>query len=197
MKILNIISILLMVILLSNCDKKNKEPLYCLMQQEFKDYTVFTEGDYWVYMNNIGVKDSIVLIKQTITQETNNEVKYNYLHQLFLKNESDTFRQITNFISNRCEYNLQNNNSILFFYPAVIGNYSSMGLYQNYELKLVTILDSMEMYNKVYRDIMIFEDTISSYYDFKKIYYSRNIGLIKKEEFDGTIWELINYNVNQ
>ena len=92
MKILNIISILLMVILLSNCDRKNKEPLYCLMQQEFKDYIAFAPGSYWVYKNSLGGKDSVVLTNQEIikVEEDFNHNISEELHQIFIINNTDT-----------------------------------------------------------------------------------------------------------
>jgi len=192
---MKIISLFFVVILYSNCDGKNKEPLYSLMQQEFKDYTVFTKGDYWVYMNNVGVKGSIVLIKQLFLSYKEKQQNYyrDLLLQYYVRNLNDTFVISADIFGDKnCKYFYgKGENDVYIFYPF----FKNETTFNNTTM-CNGFIDSIIIANTTYYNILVFENKNNNFSNTKLYYYSKNIGLLKKIEFDNTVWELVNYNTN-
>ena len=195
MKFMKIISLFFVVILYSNCDEKNKEPLYSLMQQEFKDYTVFTKGDYWVYMNNVGVKGSIVLIKQLFLSYKEKQQNYyrDLLLQCYVRNLNDTFVISADIFGDKnCTYFYgKGEYDVYIFYPF----FKNETTFNNTTM-CNGFIDSIIIANTTYYNILVFENKNNNFSNTKLYYYSKNIGLLKKIEFDNTVWELVNYNTN-
>jgi hypothetical protein len=58
-------------------------------------------------------------------------------------------------------------------------------------------LDTITIQGKLYKDIYFTDNPFQADHNpIKSEYYCRNIGVIKREYFDGTVWELTNYHHN-
>lgn len=195
-----ILLILLLPLLLgSNCCKKNKKTYY--MDQEFKDYIVFNSGSYWVYQDSLDSSkiDSVTLTSQEIeiVETKHFDFDYEAIYQNYYSTKS-TYLTNGNVIGG--ELDKTNLSSYIFSIGGITHFFSqaSIGEINDVELLYENYLDSININNNAFNKVKIFkfqEDYISNYPE--KIYYSSHVGIIKKEMYDGTVWELIRYNIVQ
>jgi hypothetical protein len=173
------------------------------LSQEFKDYTVFNTGSYWVYEDSASKAiDSIYLFSQTFSfvggsynrpdkSESLEQRKYSSLHldtlffigYLPLDNQDGVYAELmTNIL------NLDIN-----YFEATLGSYgvpsSNITFYDEKR-------DSIFFREKFYQ-VKIFTNLQQFINQSKKVYYANHIGLVRKELFNGQVWNLVRYHVSQ
>ena len=177
----------------TNCNDKPKPTVY--LSQSTKDYCRFKESSWWVYKNQFGQKDSNYIFEFMDQMRGSKRTS-----KIF---EGAEFKLGTSFYSDTFIFIIENN--ILTNVKIEIGQTVGMYYCDNKDTNKVVIFDS---------ETIQLKDTLEEYNNFKKIkifkvsatmdrfnpliiYYAKNIGIIRKEMLDGTIWELENYHVLQ
>lgn len=181
------------------------------MNSDFKDFVLFPVGSHWIYGQDGNTnRDSIYLSSQNMTiNETRRAYPFNFeqfqqsMYTSFYddsllgfggavsyEDTSVCFVFTEGYLSNSQERNLQ------FYTRHKVGT-----TLQLTEATGATYLDSLSNYtvNGIkYSDVRVFECP-----DFrgplmtKKIYYARGVGVIRKELFNGQVWNLLRYKVSQ
>ncbi|MFN3403311.1 MAG: hypothetical protein ACK40G_04395 [Cytophagaceae bacterium] len=185
--------------------KKDPKPTYYI-DQEFKDYCDFKEGSYWIYERESDKTiDSLYLFQRAERINDSKRLSYNfeeYSYQLFTSFYNDTLLNIgvalRGGITSSTQYYLQFYHAafLIFFSNASPGD--SIDLTESMKAKYNYYYDSLQVSGKYYYqvkefEILIYQGEILP----RKIYHSPNIGIIKKEDFNGSIWQIKRYNVNK
>ena len=181
------------------------------MDQEFKDYIVYPQGSYWVYEEmSSGQIDTVKIYSSEIKIHNGQTILgFNYEEYLVLMKSSfnnDTISGVGGIDftdKNFSEYeegstNIHKilNRSLLFFSKKPVGyelNYT--------EVDLVDYLEFLELYTVFsleYEDVKVFEHKINYYSEQpKRVYFAKGVGIIKKELFNGEIWQLKKYFIKK
>jgi len=196
------ILIISILCLAADCTKEPKEYPTYYMSQEFKDYVLFPVGSFWVYQNtSSGIEDSIFLFKQEIKimEAAPNEREFNceVFEQNFYSSVNETLIGGGGVIIPGAPdvYHLSKEWGFYyqFFAPASVGD-----MEPHYKiLKYVANYDTLNINGNNFYEIRVFENLKQYNNQPKKFYYARNVGLIKIELFDGTIWEIKKYFINE
>jgi hypothetical protein len=199
----------LVSILLFNGSSCNKEetPFYKL-DPVFLSYFAFPKDSWWTYMEiKTGKTDSFYVNKFQIENHNNKKdgTAYERLsYHLFSNNDTayGDARPAIDPKQNSIYYWYQEHyhagpvgfdySADRFLYPARENEVFNEIFYMRAHYDTITV-------NKIlYKDVYRTENTRQAYYNpIKSEYYCRNIGVIKREYFDGTIWELTNYHHNK
>jgi hypothetical protein len=174
------------------------------MDQDFKDYTLFKAGSYWIYKDSAtGAIDSINLYKSNIyISPGSDKIRYNSeVYEISLTSSiDDTLISGSGKTSptDPYAYNLGR----LHDYQNIIAYFfSTTGLskgHQYHYLIYTDLYDSLKVFNQFYKDVIIFENTYNpATYLPRKIFYSKNVGIIRKELYNGQVWNLVRYHVSQ
>ena len=190
----------------ANC---KKDIPYYQIPQEFKDYIIFPEGSYWIYIDSVNTfVDSVNLIQQTFIYRESSypgaSGKYEYYFDSFYQKYYCSFEN--GFVHKCGEFDILVGNIntyvygqagllgmyILFMHPFIEGGTSDV----DYEF-----MDFFQINNITYHNIKIF--TNYKEYNNKKyerVYYCKNIGIIKRKiittDNDSIVWEIKEYHIN-
>jgi hypothetical protein len=193
---------LLAIILLITCTPKEEEgPLY-LIEQSTKDYLVFPMGSYWIYEEeSTGIKDSLYLYREESKIVNNKKVaSYAYqrldLYYFSSLNEDTILKSIdkhleagldvageVNISSLSGDYVFFNRGKCIDSINLSTSNY----LIRNCNDSLHTIL------GREYKNcILFFEKQLGTL-----SIYSKEIGIIKRVDVNGKVWNLKKYFINK
>ncbi len=85
-------------------------------------------------------------------------------------------------------------NSNINYFEGTIGQLAP-GTFHSYYIEKK---DSIEFNNQKFFDVKIFENKFQEYsYQPRRTYYAKHVGLVRKELFNGEVWNLIRYQVSQ
>lgn len=196
----SVIIILSALCLFVTCVKKEKEyPTYYL-GQEYRDYVVYKVGSYWIYEDSASkIIDSVYLFKQDIIMNDGNR-KVNYNSEGLSENKYSSLYDTLIFgggIPTERKgpvYNEIRLNDFIHintnYFDGKIGEYNISTFYDSKR-------DSIIYINKFY-NVKVFENKQQEYsYQPYKTYYAKHVGLVRKELFNGQVWNLIRYKVSQ
>lgn len=187
-----------------NNNGKDPKPTY-YMSEEFKDYVFFPEGSWWFYENQYGQKDSVYLFwKKTKIVKNSKTVEYNY--EMFKQHLTSSFYDSlfgsggaelagTKQPSTYFEGSLENETNV--FPQFFTGKDVDYVLPLNNNLKYTQFQDSLKIFDNTFFYVKKFEIIDQEGQQQPKfIWYAKNVGVIKKEMFDSTIWKLKDYHIN-
>jgi len=161
----NIILSFLLAFLLWTCDSSHKrcENRY-YFSDEFKSYTFFNEGSYWVYEDSTYHKiDSVYISYQSIILHDECDGNSKFEERLTQHIYSSYFQTNTDYFSLSIGASVKKYTLIGKAYP--MGHYWING----------EKLDSVKVNNVWYKDITVCETSGGN-----RFYWAKNIGLIKK-----------------
>jgi hypothetical protein len=170
------------------------------MDQEFKDYLVFSQGSYWVYQDSATLNiDSINLYSQNL-EMADYRRHYGYYAEHLEQKFSSSFNNNTIIKSGGAdEYSLYHScllfeeEGISFFTNKDIGD--SIG--RNNTLKYVSFDVTKNIEGVDYSSVKAFENLLQKNISQpRKIYYAKQKGIVRKELFNGEVWNLIRYHIN-
>ena len=192
-----------------DCRKKDEPKAFIPLDKEFLSYFAFPVGSWWVYEEvNSGEKDSMYVIKYDIHKHENNKEDLDYWRLSYhLSNSLQDFyfwaRPNPNIILNDTlfvlteAYNLVNDGTVTairFFYSKKKKYLFSI----NDNTYIKNIYDSLTVGSMDFYDVYHIEKLKQEYENLiKGQYFAKNIGIIKKEYFDGRIFELNKYYINK
>ena len=196
-------------------------PDQCREVAELKDYFLFGVGSYWVYEEeNSGMIDSMYVTESSFGP-------YCYNSNIIIHSDFDGYnyhfwsRLATSGcptcglipMNKHCVFIYKSktkpgdfvSESCCFFTYAGVGDwiYSSSGgapYYYDNLLVVYSVYDSLLVHGKYYPDVVCIHEEHTASEDKQPTYhyYSKGIGLIKKELVDSNqIWNLVNYHIEQ
>jgi hypothetical protein len=209
MKKISFLTLLLPFFLSSGCwyNGKSIENSHTdFMDQEFKDYIIFPQGSYWVYQDSATLNtDSVVLYSQII-EIVDRKIPAGYYVETVDQKFSSSFRNDTFRIFGEAVKDEQYSSCLLFAeghsYNSFFSN-KDIGDSINYILNNLKYSDfeAVKNINGVnFNEVKTFENihpgNISLSHP-EKIYYAKKIGVVRKELFNGKVWNLIRYHTSE
>lgn len=217
---LKMISLLIIPLLIINSCKEEKKETICTdvntlkIPQEIKDRFFFKDSSYWIYKDSISGQIDSSWVAYSNIGISNNEkrapsskgkcfegafyevkstIQKNYgffLNPSFsdknTKFEDEYFYLLIDFIVNQTK--------ISFSRIRYKGNILDS---INFENGIIKKLNEIKIKDKTYSDIVYLFYPINSIDVYKKAYYANKIGIIKFEDNEGRVWELIRYKIHQ
>lgn len=211
MKKLLLLIICLLTLVFFCCKDKERQTIY--IDQETKDYCDFKTGSWWIYKEEkSGIVDTISVYNyenKIVSIEELSHVDFEqtraftiwslYGHDLtkaspLIKIAADDGINIKATVEEQYPYAISYP-SIIYYTLVTIG--SKIEIYAGDEIKYENYHDSMELQGRTYYQVKEFSTSAFSSKKQKSIFWAKNIGRIRYETFDGEIWNLINYKVEQ
>jgi hypothetical protein len=213
-KIYIAISLLYIVCCANVCNpgKSPEGPTYYITQ-EFKDYVVFKKNSYWIYsIENSLLKDTIILFKQGV-EVVDGGQNFPYSAEIVDQQLRSRFFKDTILggggagrvkYDNTCIYSEVYRSSFftpnyIFFSDKEVGYiFAPYGQQAELKWKYTNYYDSYEIEGKTYQAVKVFEGFFSQDARLpRKTYYAKNIGVIRKELWNGQVWNPVEYSVSQ
>ncbi|MBX9850668.1 MAG: hypothetical protein K2X86_02810 [Cytophagaceae bacterium] len=170
----------MLMIALYGCDGPYDNCPEVRFSEEFKNYTMFNPGSYWIYEDSSGsFTDSLILVIQSLPFYS--RCDYNSIPQEVLLQEFySSFFADSGFVKgygdpNWEEYSQSKNNNSLGYYINKV-NVGQTGGFQS-EMKYEQYLDSLNIRGVWYKKIKIISAARSPNV---KFYWAKNVGIIKK-----------------
>ncbi len=173
----------------------------------FREYVIFPIGSYWVYKEiNLVKTDSLYLDNQTIYVT---DKLYKYKSEFARQALNSSYDQIgfvgwcyaTDTTSSSISYykeqsRISQTGIDKVFFKGKIGEVFELGgpTITKYEALYDTLSVNKVVYNQV-RVYTILKQSFDK--QTKRVYYAKNVGVIKKELFNGEVWELKKYFINK
>ncbi len=212
MKTFKIISILFFTFFLfAGVKCKKDKPIYPFipLDKEFLSYFAFPVGSWWVYEEvSTSQKDSAYVFNYTIEKRTDKKSgANNFDYELLTLREvirNDTMNGGARpWIWDEWVYVFKQGYYISGLYKETYSFFKqgywepSLLMDGSSNTYISQQLYSMEILSTTYYNIIVISHNIQqSDNPFKNIYYSKNVGVIRRDFFDGTIWELKSHYIN-
>ncbi|WP_157446821.1 hypothetical protein [Cytophaga aurantiaca] len=193
--------ILLICVTCISCDRSRPVTTYGF-SQDFKNYTVFNTGSYWVYEDSASKTiDSIYLVRHQFSfiEEIDGTMKYQYLEEW----KHSSLNQSTLFFKGYIP-----SGETKAMYAETVPPILNPGI-TYFDGEIGTAPDyTYNIYYEEKRNSISFQETfhhvkvfLSFYQQYpnhaKRWYYANHIGLVRKELYNGQVWNLIRYHVSQ
>ena len=201
--------ILIVSVFIFNCKEKPKPEFF--IDQDTKDFCVFKVGSWWIYQEELSAEKDCVWVVESNEKKIDSDhvrnVRNGIQMVLFSTLWSKQNVQITCWggggtgdpETNRFEERLS--------FPLALNDYTFYSVldttiffepFSGYQIRLFNKLIEYNLNGKQFEDVRIFSVNkgLHQYWQ-KKIYWAKYIGKIRYERGDGTIWNLINYKVEQ
>jgi hypothetical protein len=194
----------------STCDFGPKHGPTYLMSDEFKRYIVFPKGSYWVYEEvNSNSIDSVNLYRSEL-EMIDGMSKLGYSYQRFIGGSSSSFSPEDSVrYFGRPSFQDQNYYILEQFRlndyltsPYVFFDNKSVGFEFRYTDNITLVYEDfipeLEMNGITYSDVKVFSTNIQFFsYQSQRIFYAKDVGMIKRELFNGQVWQLKRYYINK
>lgn len=184
--------------LINSADCSMRKETICHISNELKSYVIFNKGSYWIYQNQLGYRDTVKIqnIKFSIIDMvySNPVERYEISIKSSLIYETKYIAQCSTGNEISCgnlNFLVTNNfSNILFFCGCDEGKE-----YQN--LQFIEQIDSLYFYDEMFYNIKVFKSDSINNSSLSKLYYAKGVGLIKYEDFNSNVWQLMNYNISE
>ncbi len=190
----------------ADCSHKRGDAVY--FTDEFKSYMIFDEGSFWIYENQEGERDTVVIKNVERKINSNFTMGNRYEENFYIKKHSSKYGNIKDRANQSFPCEPEGVYHSTFFDTLNINNLfylcdDSSAMYSDRRMKFKGMVDSMIVNEETFRKVKIFEyDSINmtNYFQGKMpvprmFYYAFNVGLIKYDDYDNNQWNLIKYNV--
>ena len=174
------------------------------MSEEFKSYTVFPNGSYWIYEElGTGMIDSVSVLKTEKIMRKDDSYEFEWLVSSNLSSHlNDTVQRLGRPDFNYRIYVLEElrlsdflNSPIIFFDTSAVG--FSNGYAEDFQIKYESFYETLDIQSVAHKDVKVFHHNIQYFpYQSQRVFFARNVGIIKRELFNGEVWELKRYYVN-
>jgi hypothetical protein len=191
---------------LSNCSFFEPKPHHAI-GQEIKDYCVFKDGTRWIYQEEkSGELDTMTAFESVYIKEdwdnkgfTFDSYYFNLRSSLFKNDVKDFYRiSVTLQLTANLEKFWCRVEDTSFYRPIEYFEANNTGENLQNAVKFFSFHDSLAIEGKQYYQVKVFEHlTNAGPKNSRKIYWSKHIGRIRYEFFNGEIWNLIEHKVIQ
>ena len=216
---LYVIALVVLLNACEGCDYGGYKP----MPAEFKSYTVFSKGSYWIYKDSASaLLDSINEYDANYEKSSHGGPDFEYGHDAWTFYYNSSQQSIKSF---QRQITMRENVRVFeSFYLYVYTEDTQTGDHQFYpvyfaadtlkstweygyndgvgivEITYKELIPSMTIGSNVFTDVKMFEhnrllngspNTLT-----RRIYVAKNVGIIRRELFNGEVWELQKYFIN-
>ena len=198
----------IVLVVLISCEKDPPpEKTSYFMDEEFLDHTIFKPGSWWVYeKDTMTPTDSVYVIKSEVTNMSHDSVDYNWQRSVMEFKSSlnnDTITSLGDLVEESFTYYSKQKRSgnpsseVLDFFSLKPVGYIldlSGSLKMKYDTVRDVLVDSLP-----YTNVKIFQNLVTPSNPKlpRELWYAKNVGLVRKELFNGEVWNLTKYNVVQ
>jgi hypothetical protein len=194
----------------SSCKKKPERAIYNT-SKEFKDYVLFKTGSYWIYKlegavtntdTNTLIKTELQLVKDARTigydfEKLLMHSKRTYSHDTLIIFGGALFKG-THGVDYYEELSTTNLNAADIHYFDGKAKGSIVEIYANRRTKYSDSLANYTIEGKTYPSVKVFDMLDQGYPATPaKVYFAKNVGIIRKELWNGQVWNLIKHQVSQ
>jgi hypothetical protein len=175
---------------------------------EFKEYVVFPKGSYWVY-EEVSTKeiDSVYLYRsETSIRNGASKLGYNYEEYLSGYTRSyfnDSVRGFGYPEFNNQEFYQYTEGSLLSFLnrPIIFMDGGAVGFEFNYAedfaIEYEQHFETLSTADQDFENVKVFKHNVQYFQDqSQRIYFSKNVGIVIREMFNGEVWTLKRYHIN-
>ena len=193
-----------------SCIKNKKRHLYTF-SQEFKDYTLFKANSWWVYRLEGGsTTDSVYVFQSDVGVATPNHLSYNYesyviqsrsvfLGENIIQSGVAGTPDVYDSDFQRLTYSTSLGADIVSYFSNKNTGYKFL-LFPSHETLYKESLATITINTVTYNNVKVFEAIKASSTDQrlpKLVYFAPNIGIVKKELYNGQVWNLVKHQVIQ
>ena len=177
------------------------------MDEEFKACTIFKPGSWWVYQKDTMTPiDSVYVLKSELSTLSPDSVDYNWQRSVMqyrstLNNDTttslgDLVESSFTFYSKQMRSTAPASEVLDFFSLKPVGYVLELShsLKMRYDTVRDALVDSIP-----YTNVKIFENLVAPSNSKlpRELWYVKNVGVVRKELFNGEVWNLLKYNVVQ
>jgi hypothetical protein len=212
---------LTMVVNKCGCSKEEEhnfpKPTY-QFSQTFKDYNLFQNGSTWIYQRE-NSQDKDTVKQEYLSKKILDGENYNYCYceyeYIFMRHKSSYFKNFVlqegftktnNDTMYRLGYDIINfsyengtgtSNSTTPFYDAI--KYIEIRTSSVEKVTYQAFHPTYAIEGKTYQEVKVFESNFmwSDTRLPRKTYYAKNVGIIRRELWNGQVWNLISHEVKQ
>jgi hypothetical protein len=199
----------LLSLLCCTCYKPDPVPYYPI-PEESKQYIIFPKGSYWIYeeSNSLNI-DTVYLYRSEIEQfDGATDLGYNY--KLYTAGFKSTFTGDSTrgfggpFLSDQTKWAYREfiiNSPLVqliltFLHPLTVGETRRYA--EDFALMYESHAEAMDINGVTYYSVMVFKHNIMIQPNqAERIFYAKNVGVIRRELFNGEVWQLKKYFVNK
>ena len=182
------------------------------MSQDFKDYTLFKNGSWWIYSReNSSDRDTVTVIKSDVKIVDARNIDYKW--EQYLLHFKSTYYSNDTIISfgdaspplefnadyARYHYSTSFTSFLLTFFSNKPLKYR-LAVHSNMETEYREFHDAILLNGITYNNVKVFEIVSGQPMDQrlpKVVYYAKNIGIVRKELWNGQVWNLVKSSVVQ
>ncbi|CAN5877647.1 hypothetical protein BH11BAC7_BH11BAC7_15250 [soil metagenome] len=199
----NIVFLFCLAIAFCSCHRDQPvEPVYTPLNAEFKAWCAYKPGSWWTYKELSSANRDSMWVNSYVEEAVDpphEEAYYRFWMRINSVNDSFGIHYFMGAPNNtRTQWALGEN------YSVAQGSSSESRFYYTISPPLslqtyttVTHLDSLSLTGSgdIYYTVVKISNSISAYGNWIKTeYYARNVGVIRREMFNGEIWEVENFN---
>lgn len=190
--------ILILTLLQIGCGK----PKTYMVPDEFKKYFYFPKGSYWIYKNQNNEVDTLKLVSARKSIQGGAPEDGASVEEILIEYEAKNFSRFTAktywHTKSRVEFCCLFRNKNYFIDLSSENektNYSGCNVAVNWHQE-----DSIIVRDITYYNVHVVEVDSNDFYtqqtDPSLCYFVKNVGMIKKKLFNGTVWEIVEYKIN-
>lgn len=191
--------------------KKHKHTHTYTFSKEFKDYTLFKTNSWWVYqLENSTLTDSVYVIESDVDTAADSNLDYKYeryvmqarsvfLNAMVIQTGQAATPDVYDTDHQRTAYSNSGGSEIVTFLSNKPPGFK-FPFYSSHETMYKELLPSIVLNNRTYNNVKVFEVVAGTPSDQRLprvVYFSPNTGIIKKELFNGQVWNLVRQQVIQ
>ena len=207
-----LVTAILFLMICSGCSSCKSTPRITYpLGTEIKNYTLFKQNSYWVYQLEGGSTiDSVHLFQQDYGVASPGQLDYNY-ENFVTQSRSSYLNEIVVQSGIAASPAFYDSDFLKFAYAGTLGTdivaYFSrkskgykFALFPAIETEYKDSLASITLGSVTYNNVKVFQVTSAIPSDVrlpKVIYLAPNIGIVRKELFNGQIWNLVRRQVTQ
>jgi hypothetical protein len=190
---------------LSGC--KDRELHTDYIDQKLKEYCLFQEGSYWVYQNSNGDIDSLYLYQRKNNIVEDDDRNYESIDLQFTTSyyPSDIFGMAASpFLGGGGHLSEYWNSAYLtpmggfFFFSQPIDTPGlTTEVLAGTEETYTAYYESLIIGDSTYKEVRQYDFNMGNLLSRKTIYWAKGLGRVKYIDADGTVWNLISYQVTQ
>jgi hypothetical protein len=208
--ITNTIFLFFLTLLCCTCDNKPEAVPFYPIPDDSKPYIVFPKGSYWIYEEINSLTIDTVFLYRSETDRVNAATKLGYDYERYTAGyesslTGDSTRGFGDPFHNDQKiwaYRESNMNSalasltLIFLNPLPVGE--SRRYAEDWTLKFESEAESLKVDGVTYSSVKVFKHNVMVFSNqSERAYFSKDVGMIRREQFNGDVWLLKKYFINK
>jgi hypothetical protein len=205
------ISLFLLSLIFFGCDFNQPQtgPRYPI-PEEPKPYILFPKGSYWIYEERNSSSIDSVYLYRSETEEVDAVAKLGYNFENYIAGYKSSFTGDSTrgfgapFLSDETKWSYKESVmntplfelTLTFLHPVTVGE--SRRYAEDFALIYESFAEAQDINGVTYYSVMVFKHNIMIQPNqAERIFYAKNVGVIRRELFNGEVWQLKKYFINK